>query len=57
MLSYNDDKCELVSIGFNCGMNLYDEADIVNEDFGAFLEKYYSKYPHEHILITNQCNN
>lgn len=44
MFSYNDDKCEIVSIGFWCGMKLYDDANLVNEDFGAFLQKYYSKF-------------
>ena len=44
MFAYNDDKCEFVSIGFYCGMNLYEDANLAIQDFASFLQTFYSEF-------------
>ena len=43
-VAYNDNNHTLVFVAFYVSVELYDEAKLAEEDWGAFLEKYYSEW-------------
>lgn len=43
MFAYNDDKCELVFMGFYDDNYSYDDADAVCENWGDFLKEHFSE--------------
>ena len=44
MFAYNDDKCELVFMGFYDGSYSVNDADVVIAKWGDFLDKHFSEY-------------
>ena len=43
-VAYNDERKTLVFIAFDVSVELFSEAALAEEDYGAFLEKYYGEW-------------
>jgi hypothetical protein len=43
-VAYNDNNNTLIFMAFAVSVELYDEAELASEDWGAFLKKYYGEW-------------